>query len=175
MATDTKCICLLTPFVGEYYCPVNWQKEAKARNYIARISWNEKRMFDRTFLKNKVVDETPVFLKADFVDGDIIEQKCIFVKGKKEEITFQGFFIVRLHPNGIYGEPISQKDALEYFQGCQALPQLDTSQKTYLKAKLSQVFRVLQAKYPPELISETLLELMAELLPAPTESPQVPS
>ena len=172
MSTDKKQICLLHPFVGDYFIPENWQKEPKSRNFFARITWNDKTLFDRTFLRGKIIDDSMVFSKNDFVDGDIIEQKCVFIKGKKEETTFHGFFIIHPGSEGIYGEQISQKEALEFFQGCHALPKIGVNEKPLLKAKLNQVVRTLRVKYSPELISEVLMEIMEEILPSPSEANQ---
>jgi hypothetical protein len=169
MAAKTTNVCLLKPFTGEYYTPENWQYEPKAKNYFAIISPSPKYLFERSFIKNKTVDDSVIFAKGDFPEGEIVEQKCVHVKGSKSETTFQGFFIIHHQDNGIYGEQISQKEALEFFNCREALP-LPTAQptnkaKNELRVKLGTVVRSLCGRYNPELIGEVLADIIADLLP----------
>jgi hypothetical protein len=175
MASLTKAgssdkICLLRPVVGDLFAPENWQYEPKAKNYFARIAPNPKYLFNRTFLHGKTLDEGVVFSKNDFPEGEIIEQKCVFIKGSKSETTFHGFFIINHCEDGIYGQQISQKECLEFFQLRQELPDPEkaSTPKRELRVKCGTLLRKLAERYGHALVGEVMTELLEEFLPAPT-------
>ena len=114
---------LLERFYGEYYTPVFWEEEKKSKNFFATIGRGTKYLFKRDFLRRHYIDDCVVFKKKDFKENTIVEQRCTYVHGSKEEITFQGFFVIHHKENGIYGEEISQKQALEYFYCVEILPE----------------------------------------------------
>lgn len=169
MPTKQKLVCLLKPFTGEYLAPENWEYEPKAKNFFAVISPSPKYLFERSFIKNRIIDDSVIFAKGDFPEGEIVEQKCVHVKGSKSETTFQGFFIIHHQEDGIYGEQISQKEALEFFNCRESLPQPLTQPnnkaKNELRVKLGTVVRTLCGRYNPELIGEVLTDIIADLLP----------
>ena len=103
-------------FNHEYFTPEYWEPGKKSRNFFARISQGRKTMFTRKFLQSTFLDGEIVFRGSSFNEGEIIEQKAVFIKGSKQEITFHGFFIIHHSQGGIFGEKISQREALEYFQ-----------------------------------------------------------
>ncbi len=159
--------CLLSEYYGEYYIPENWELSKKSVNYIAQIKKGEKYIFDRKFLKTYNLDDNICFKKTHFQEGDIIEQKCIFKQGSKKEILFHGFFIVHFDKNHIMGEEISQKDALEYFDCRERLPDVGIDQRNKLKMKLGTVIRKLSMKYGEELIITILMDIMNDYFPTP--------
>ncbi|MHA1518830.1 MAG: hypothetical protein ACTSRK_01480 [Promethearchaeota archaeon] len=160
--------CLLTEYYGEYYIPENWESSKKAINFIARITKGEKYVFDRKFLNTYNLDDNICYKKSHFKEGEIFEQKCTFRKGKKEEILFHGFFIVKFDGERIMGEEISQKDALEYFDCRGKLPEIATDiQRNKLKMKLGSVIRQLTLKYGEELMVSILMDIMNDYFPTP--------
>ncbi|MCF2140624.1 MAG: hypothetical protein K9W44_11275 [Candidatus Lokiarchaeota archaeon] len=162
--------CLLREYYGDYYIPENWEESPKSVNYIAKITRGEKFIFDRNFLRTYTLDGKIVFKKSNFNEGDIIEQKCVFKRGSKEEVLFHGFFVVHFHEKKIYGEEISQKDALEYFDLKEKLPDLDNSQHNKLKMKIGSVLRKLAIKYGEETVVNILAEIIDEYFPSPQNS-----
>lgn len=157
--------CLLTEYYGDYYLPENWELSPKSTNFIAKISKGEKYIFERKFLKTYALDENVVFKKSHFVEGDIVEQKCVFKKGTKEEILFHGFFVIHLEQGQILGEEISQKDALEYFDFREKFPDVAENQKRKLRVKLGTVVRKLTAKYGEELVVDILTDIISDYFP----------
>ncbi|MHA1719268.1 MAG: hypothetical protein DRO88_08960 [Promethearchaeia archaeon] len=164
-AEALKTIPLLENFYGEFYRPLNWESGPKSRNYFAKIRKGNKSLFDRIFLKSYVIDEQIVFKKSDFPEGEIIEQKSVYIKGTKKETTFHGFFIIHTNSKGIYGENISQKDTLEYFEYKEQFPELQESAKTKLRLKLGDVIRKLSQKYGDQVIVDVLVDIMEEYFP----------
>lgn len=154
--------CLLTEYYDDYYIPSHWEETPKAVNYIAKITRGNKYIFDRIFLRTYSLDENIVFKKSHFQEGDIIEQKCVFKRGSKEEIIFHGFFVVHFHDNKIYGEEMSQKDALQYFDLKERLPDVDETQRNQLKMKLGSVIRKLSQKYGETMVIGILNELISD-------------
>ena len=61
-----------------------------------------------------------MFKRDAFKEGDIMEQRSTFKKGKTTQTNFSSFYIICLQEDGIYGEEISQKDTIEYFE-CQSV------------------------------------------------------
>ncbi len=112
------------------------------------------------------MDDKVVFNQKYFPEGEIIEQKATYIKGSKQETTFHGFFIIHSKDTGIYGEKISQKDALEYFDCKQQLPELQTNEKNNLRVKLGTVVRKLSAKYGESVMSEVLTDILEEYFPS---------
>ena len=159
--------CLLSEYYGEYYIPENWEFSKKSTNFIARITKGEKYVFDRMFLKTFILDDNICFKKTHFHEGDIVEQKCVFKKGAKEETLFHGFFIVHFDKEQIMGEEITQKDALEYFDCRESLPEVAIDQRNKLKMKLGTVIRKLTSKYGDEIIISVLMDIMNDYFPTP--------
>ena len=164
-AEAVKTTQLLENLYGEYYRPLNWEYGKKSRNFFAKIKKGKKSLFDRVFLKSFTIDDQVCFKKSDFLEGEIIEQKSVFIKGTKQEATFHGFFIIHYNTKGIYGEIISQKDTLEYFECKEKFPEIQESVKTKLRLKLGDVIRKLSQKYGEQLIVEVLAEIMEDYFP----------
>jgi hypothetical protein len=161
----TKLELLLEPYYDEYFEPINWELGKKAKNWIAKIKKGKKSIFDRTFLNSSKLDERIVYRQGNFPEGEIIEQKSVYVKGAKQETLFHGLFIIHHKEDGIYGERISQKDALQYFDCCELLPEVEESQKNKLRVKISTVIRKLAMKYGDQIIAEILTDVLADYLP----------
>ena len=160
-------IPLLTQYYGNYFYPLNWELTPKSRNYIAKITKGDKNPFKRKFLHTTKLDDQIVFVKKDFQEGEIIEQKCVYIKGSKQENIFHGFFIIHHEEGQIYGEKISQKDALEYFD-CKDLlpdPEIPNAIKNRLRTKLGTVIRQLSQKYGKDLIADVLADILQEYFP----------
>jgi len=164
-AEAIKTTQLLENLYGEYYRPLNWEYGKKSRNFFAKIKKGKKSLFDRVFLKSYIIDDQVCFKKSDFLEGEIMEQKSVFIKGTKQEATFHGFFIIRNNNKGIYGEIISQKDTLEYFECKEKFPEIEESVKNKLRLKLGDVIRKLTQKYGDQLIVEVLADIMEEYFP----------
>jgi len=158
---------LLSCYYDEYFEPEFWEIGKKSRNYLALIRKGSKAIFDRKFINSSTLDNKIVFRQDNFPEGEIIEQKSVYVKGSNEETTFHGFFIIHNMKDGIYGDQITQKDALEYFDCKQRLPELQGSVKNNLRVKLGTVIRKLSQKHGEEIIAEILLDIMAEYFPTP--------
>ena len=158
--------CLLTEYYDDYYIPNYWEETPKAVNYIAKITRGDKYIFNRIFLRTFSLDDNIVFKKSHFREGDVIEQKCVFKRGTKEEIIFHGFFVIHFNDNKIYGEEISQKDALQYFDLKESLPDIDNSQRNKLKMKLGTAIRKLAGKYGETMVAGILVEIIADYFPS---------
>ena len=158
---------LLESFYGEYYSPVIWEHSKKSKNYFAIISPGTKYPFSRKFLRYTTLDDQIVFKRSDFPDEAIIEQKAVYVKGSKEEVIFHGFFIIHPTSGGIKGEEISQKEALQYFDCKNALP--DINQKddalNHLRVKLGTVIRKFTVKYGEDAIVKILTDILEDYFP----------
>ena len=166
MTESTEYIQLLENYYGAYYEPLNWETaNKKCRNFFALISKGKRTIFNRKFINSSFLDDKVVFNLKHFPEGEIIEQKATFIKGSKQETTFHGFFIIHPKEDGIYGEKISQKDALEYFDFKQQLPELQTNEKNNLRVKLGTVVRKLTAKYGETVMSEVLTDILEEYFP----------
>ncbi|QEE16708.1 hypothetical protein DSAG12_02538 [Promethearchaeum syntrophicum] len=164
-AEAVKTTQLLENLYGEYYRPLNWEYGKKSRNFFAKIKKGRKSLFERVFLKSYTIDDQVCFKKSDFLEGEIIEQKSVFIKGTKQEATFHGFFIIHNNNKGIYGEIISQKDTLEYFECKEKFPEIEESVKNKLRLKLGDVIRKLTLKYGDQLIVEVLADIMEDYFP----------
>jgi len=164
-AEAVKTTQLLENLYGEYYRPLNWEYGKKSRNFFAKIKKGKKSLFDRVFLKSYIIDDQVCFKKSDFREGEIIEQKSVFIKGTKQEATFHGFFIIHNSNKAIYGEIISQKDTLEYFECKEKFPEIEESVKNKLRLKLGDVIRKLTQKYGDQLIVEVLADIMEDYFP----------
>ena len=156
---------LLKNYYGEYFCPVFWETGKKSRNFFAKIKKGKKSLFDRVFLKSFTIDDQICFRKSDFPEGEIIEQKSVYIKGTKQEATFHGFFIIHSTNESIFGENISQKDTLEYFECRDKFPKIEENVKTKLRLKLGDVIRKLSQKYGDQLIVEVLADIIEEYFP----------
>ncbi len=163
--TVSKTTQLLKNYYGEYFSPINWESGKKSRNFFAKIKKGKKSLFDRIFLKSFTIDDQICFRKSDFLEGEIIEQKSVYIKGSKQEATFHGFFIIHNTAEIIYGENISQKDTLEYFECKDKFPVIEEDVKTKLRLKLGNVIRKLSQKYGDQLIVEVLADIMEEYFP----------
>lgn len=164
-ANATKQTQLLKNYYGEYFSPVYWESGKKSRNFFAKIKKGKKLLFDRIFLRSFTIDDQICFRKSDFLEGEIIEQKSVYIKGSKQEATFHGFFIIHNTKKVIYGESISQKDTLEYFECKDKFPEIEENVKTKLRLKLGDVIRKLSQKYGDQLIVEVLADIMEEYFP----------
>ncbi|WP_371804372.1 hypothetical protein [Candidatus Lokiarchaeum ossiferum] len=166
MTESTEYVQLLQNYYGDFFEPLNWETaNKKCRNFFAKITKGKKTIFNRKFINSSSLDDRVVFNQKHFPAGEIIEQKSTFIKGTKQETTFHGFFIVHLKENGIYGEKISQKDALEFFDLKQKLPELQSNEKNNLRVKLGTVIRKLTSKYGEAMISEVLTDILEEYFP----------
>ena len=107
----------------------------------------------------------------DFPESSIIEQKSVFIKGKKQEVTFQGFFIIHHTPDGIMGEEITQKETLQYFDFQERLPSIENSEENLhkLKMKIGTVIRKFARKYGDEAIVDILTSIIEDYFPNITE------
>ncbi len=159
-------IQLLEKYYGDYYFPVNWEtRTKKSRNYFAVIKKGNKDLFSRKFIRSTYLDDQEVFNISSFPEGAIVEQKCTYVKGTKSEVTFGGFFIISYDSNGISAEKITQKDALEYFDCREMLPEIQNDVKNKLRVKLGIVVRKLTQKYSEEIIAEVLTSIIEDYFP----------
>ena len=158
-------IKLLERYIGEYYSPLFWDEDVKSKNYFAKITQGTSTPFNRSFINNTKLDEKVMFKRDAFKEGDIMEQRSTFKKGKTTQTNFSSFYIICLQEDGIYGEEISQKDTIEYFECRKCLPEVTVEQKTQLKSKLHLLMTHLNAQYGHQLVMETLTELIAEYLP----------
>ena len=164
-STLAEWIPLLDKVYDNFFTPINWEESKKATNYFARISKGGKSIFDRKFLNSTFLDDQVVYRGENFPEGEIIEQKAVYVKGKKRETTFHGFFIIHHDETGIFGEQISQKEALEFFDCESLLPEVADDQKNKLRMKLGTVVRKLSSKYGDEVIAEILTEILESYFP----------
>ena len=166
MTEQTTLIPLLDNYYGDYFEPINWEPGKKARNFFAKIKKGKKNaIFDRKFLVSYKLDNKTVFKRSDLAVGEIIEQKAVFIKGTKQEITFHGFFIIIHEGDQILGEKITQKDALEYFECKDVIPDIDNNVKNTLRVKLGTVIRKLAAKYGDEMVSEIMTDILEDYFP----------
>ena len=168
----TNWVKLLSDYFNhEYFTPEYWEPGKKSRNFFARISQGRKTMFTRKFLQSTFLDGEIVFRGASFAEDAIIEQKAVFIKGAKQEVTFHGFFIIHHGPGGIYGEKISQREALEYFQAKTLLPTPKSSNtpKNALRVKIGTVIRQLAQMHGDDVIEEILIDILEEYFPKPTK------
>ncbi len=166
-AEENSWTLLLEPFYGDYYTPVYWEPGKKNKNYFALISKGTKYPFTRKFLRNLTLDNEIVFRISDFPEEAIIEQKAVFVKGSKEEVVFHGFFIIHLTEEGIKGEEISQKEALQYFDIQDRLPDIEHQDEALnqLRVKLGTVIRKFTLKYGEDAIVQILTSILEEYFP----------
>ena len=155
---------LLEPYYEKFYLPIHWEPGKKAKNYFAKIKKGDgdKTIFDRKFINSSTLDTYTVYRQTDFEEDAIVEQRAVFVKGAKSEITFGGFFVVHFVEDQIYGEPITQKDALEYFDCKELVPEMQDSVKNKLRVKIGTVVRKLAGKYGDDIIAEILGEILTE-------------
>jgi hypothetical protein len=167
LSDEKNLICLLDLYYDEYFTPVFWQDGAKSRNYFAAITKGTKFPFQRKFLNSFPLDKQITYRLKDFPEGSIIEQKSVFIKGRKQEITFQGFFIIHHTADSIMGEEITQKETLQYFDFQERLPSIETSEENLhkLKMKIGTVIRKFARKYGDEAIVDILTSIIEEYFP----------
>ncbi len=156
---------LLEQYYGEFYIPVNWEEGKKSKNYFAHIEKGTKFIFKRKFLRSHKIDDLNVYKKKSFPEGDIIEQRCTFVRGSKEEITFGGFFVIHHIDGNIYGEELSQKQALEYFDLKKMLPDQKEEQKRSARVEIATSIRKYIQKYGEETVSDVLVDILNDYFP----------
>ncbi len=171
MAEAKNLIKLLEPVYDEYYTPTHWEMGKKHKNYFAKITKGKKKsLFDRKFINSSKLDDSIVYKIGQFPAGEIFEQRTVYVKGAKQEITFGGFFIIHHRSDGIYGEDITQKETLEYFDCKQLLPEIRPEVKNRLRVKMGTVVRQLCNKHGEEMVLDILTDILGEYMPMPAES-----
>ena len=156
---------LLERFYGEFYTPVYWEEEKKSKNFFAQIGRGTKYLFKRDFLRRHYIDDAVVFKKKDLKENTIVEQRCTFVHGSKEEVTFGGFFVIHHKENGIFGEEISQKQALEYFDCVDMLPENTEENKNSARVEIGKCIRKFMREYGDELVSQVLVDVLNDYFP----------
>ncbi len=167
-----KYTLLLEPFYGEFLAPVFWEEDKKSKNFFAYVERGTKYLFKRDFLRRKYIDNQVVFKRDYFEEGAIIEQRCTYVHGSKEEITFQGLFVIHHIDNMIYGDEISQKQALEYFDCCELIPEKKEEKKTSLRVELGREIRKHIQAHGEEVVCDVLIGILNDYFP---KAPNVPS
>jgi len=164
---DNDNVVLLHQYCGNFFEPDNWDPDPKAKQYMAKISPGKTSPFERSFINWTKLDDKIVFRKDHFKDGDIIEQRCSIKKGKATLTGFEGFFLIKSDENSIYGQFITQKDTLEYFNCKQTLPEIHIDKSNHLKAKLQIIIEKLGTQYGEEAVFDTLTTILGEKLPKP--------
>jgi hypothetical protein len=166
-----KQIKLLDPVYDEFYTPIHWEMGKKSKNYFAKITKGQKKsLFNRKFINSSKIDDMVVYKLTQLPEGEIFEHRTVYVKGTKQEVTFGGFFIIHHENDGIYGELISQKETLEYFDCKQLLPEIQPDVKNRLRVKMGTVVRQLCQKHGEEMVLDILTDILGDYMPVPAES-----
>lgn len=158
---------LLQQYCGNFFEPCNWDPDPKAKQYFAKIGPGKTSPFERSFLNWTKMDDKVVFRRDHFKDGDIIEQRCTIKKGKNTLTGFEGFFLIKTDENAIYGQFMTQKETLEYFNCKQTLPEVHNEKSTQLKLKLRLIIEKLSTQYGEEIVFDTLTTILGEKMPKP--------
>ena len=96
--------------------PEGWVNHRRSKNYIARLTGlSRKYGFEREFLEKQRVGRETFFLKADFIEREIYEIKCIYYSARGNPNThLEGFFqCVSVEDERIVLGEVSEETALQ--------------------------------------------------------------